>query len=221
MVWNAEEAYESCDSIREEFGGVYVEEFISGREFTVLISGSSRTGIKTYAPVERMFNPNLKEHERYLSYELKWSEWGLDEQSGGNWWNNIPPKEEQISINNAVQETFEKVCGNGYARMDVRMDKDGGIFVLDVNANCSIDYAPDSAMGQILRASGVSFNEFIHDLLTFGFQRKQFGKEEEQSEEEEEVQEATPLKKAQLVDSRFDQMDAISDITNRVQDMSA
>ena len=51
------------------------------------------------------------------------------------------------------------------------MDHTGKVFVLDVNANCSLDYAEDSAMGMILRGTNVPFTEWIRGMIDFAFSR--------------------------------------------------
>jgi D-alanine-D-alanine ligase len=37
---------------------------------------------------------------------------------------------------------FKTMDGNGYARCDYRMDADGSIYMLEINPNCGIFYAP-------------------------------------------------------------------------------
>ena len=82
MTSDPQEVLELAATLRKHFSGAYIEEFVSGREFTVLVSGSPQTGIKTYECIERCFNPRLKEHERFLSFDLKWNEWGADAKAG-------------------------------------------------------------------------------------------------------------------------------------------
>jgi D-alanine-D-alanine ligase len=38
---------------------------------------------------------------------------------------------------------FKAMDGNGYARCDYRMSADGTIYMLEINPNCGIFYAPD------------------------------------------------------------------------------
>jgi hypothetical protein len=57
-------------------GGIFVESFLAGREFTVLCTGSAEYGVtgkdtimSVYPAAERVFNKNLKERERILAFE--------------------------------------------------------------------------------------------------------------------------------------------------------
>jgi len=50
------------------------------------VSGSPETGVRTYAAIERVFNNQVKEHQRFLSFDMKWVNWGEDSKSGKKWW---------------------------------------------------------------------------------------------------------------------------------------
>ena len=54
----------------KEFGGVLVEEFIEGREFTVLVAENPKDKNEPFAftPVECIFSPG----ETFKHYDLKW-----------------------------------------------------------------------------------------------------------------------------------------------------
>jgi len=52
------------------------------------------------------------------------------------------------------------------------MDNKGRFYVLDVNANCSIDFDSSSAMHLILQTDGCTYPEFFKELLQYGFERK-------------------------------------------------
>lgn len=55
--------------------------------------------------------------------------------------------------------------------MDLRMSKDRKVYCVDVNANCSVDVDPDTAMGLILRTAGINLTEFLKGLIVFAFKR--------------------------------------------------
>ena len=54
-------------------GGVYIEKFLPGREYTVLIVGDKFRGTKVYMPIERAFNKSLCEDEMILSHDKYWA----------------------------------------------------------------------------------------------------------------------------------------------------
>lgn len=64
------------------------------------------------------------------------------------------------------------VGGNGYGRVDVRMDKDSQeLFVLEVNAKCGISSDDQTSVGNILRFSGTPFAQLMSEMLVEAFDR--------------------------------------------------
>lgn len=156
-------------------GGIFAEQFVAGREFTTLIVGSSTMpeGIKCYEPAERVFNKRLPEKERFLSFDRLWllfdKEQPLPEDE--NLYEYYPVSEDltkqlkKISI-----DAFKAVGGTGYGRLDIRMDADGKLYVLEVNAQCGLSEDENqTSIGAILRFAKKSFTyltiEIIDDAL--------------------------------------------------------
>ncbi|KAG0278508.1 hypothetical protein BGZ96_002354 [Linnemannia gamsii] len=169
VVDTPEEAYERATETRRVWGPVYVEEYITGREYTALVSGSSTTGIKVYRVLERVFRSDIPERERMLTYDMKWGEnnYGSDETvKTAQWWMQICSDSDQERLQAIAKAIYSSMGGNGYCRMDLREDhRSGEVYVVDVNANCSIDEDEDSAMGKILKASGLTLGQFFSILM--------------------------------------------------------
>ena len=57
--------------------GLFVERFLDGPEFTVLVVADRQAprGVRAYPPAERIFHSALPPHERFLSYDRYWSEY--------------------------------------------------------------------------------------------------------------------------------------------------
>jgi len=183
VCYTAEDAYKQAIIVREEFGGAYAEEYIAGREFTALITGDSKTGIQTFSAVERVFSSSIPSDCQFLSWDMKWQQWGIDEKSGKSWWYAPASPMDQIIIQSLVKQVFEEVKGNGYARMDLRMDKEKRIYVVDVNANCSLDIDIESAMGLILKIESKNLSDLLKILLEYAFKRKDLSRNIIQLEE--------------------------------------
>ncbi|KAG0235650.1 hypothetical protein BGW42_004889 [Actinomortierella wolfii] len=176
VVDTPDEAYKQAMEIKKIWGPVYVEEYISGREYTALVSGSREFGIETYMVLERVFRSHIPERERMLTYDMKWGQnnYGSDESvKSASWWMELCPDDQQADLQQKAREIYASFGGNGYCRMDLREDhRTGKLYVVDVNANCSIDENDDTAMGKILKGSGLTLGLFFARLISFAIRRR-------------------------------------------------
>jgi len=119
----------------EEFGRALLEEFVEGREFTCLIAENpdDPNNPITFKPVEFMFPKG----ESFKHYHMKWVDY---EQMSV-----APVREPRVEkvLREQTTRLFKALNGNGYARCDYRMDADGTIYMLEINPNCGIFYAPN------------------------------------------------------------------------------
>jgi D-alanine-D-alanine ligase len=118
----------------EEFGRALLEEFIEGREFTCLIAENpdDENDPITFKPVEFIF----PDGESFKHYDMKWVEYEKM---------NVAPVDDphiEKIIRDQTKRLFQAMNGTGYARCDYRMSADGTIWMLEINPNCGIFYAP-------------------------------------------------------------------------------
>ena len=154
-------------------GGLFVEEFIKGREFTTLVVGSSTnpSKLECYVPVERVFHKSLPETEKFLSYERLWNNYYKDEQAmpnEENLYEYVMPEPELIPMIQQLSiDAFKSVGGMGYGRLDIRMNsKTGRLYVLEVNAQCGLSEDEDyTSIGAILRFAKKSFTYLIIEII--------------------------------------------------------
>jgi D-alanine-D-alanine ligase len=158
--------------------GLIAESFITGPEFTVMISGSYNNPkeAKIYTPVERVFHESLPEQEKFLSFDRLWEiyEDEAPMPNGDNFYEYTLPDAELIDeIKKISWDAFVACKGCGYTRADVRMDKETGkLYVLEVNAQCGLSEDEDyTSIGAILRFSGVSFTELVAEIINDAFSR--------------------------------------------------
>ena len=160
---------ERCSEIFNEFGGVLIEKYIEGREFTVLIIGS-RNNIHIFPPAEYEFNEN----KTFITFEDKWGEnytkahWRLlDHQHN---------KDEEKLIDdliNLAKCLYQAIDGDGCARIDIRQDKQTKqLFILDYNSNVSLFYKDSCSADFIVESSGWSKSKFMKYLLDDALQRQ-------------------------------------------------
>lgn len=126
---SAEEAWRVALDISSKHGPVYVEEFISGREYTVFCAGSAAFGVTAHLALERVFNKNLPSTEQFLSFETKWDRWLT------HWWYAPAPAEVQERVKQAAIDTYVRAGCNGYCRFDLREDaRDGAHHFIEMRS---------------------------------------------------------------------------------------
>ena len=152
-------------ALADEYPDLLVEEYIDGREFTVLVVGeeSGKGHGRALAPIEYVFPEGF----RYKSYALKTSE--LHPEA------NIRVQDAALAqrLRECAERLFAGFAGVGYARMDFRMDAAGTIHFLEVNFTCSVFY-PDGSEGSadhILRVDGIGQAGFLQRIIAEGIAR--------------------------------------------------
>ena len=99
--------------------GIVAEQYISGREFTTLITGSAKFPemCKVYKPVERVFHESLPDNEKFLSFDRLWEIYE-DETPMPNNDNFYEYREVDEILSIAIQElslaAYKSVGGTGY-----------------------------------------------------------------------------------------------------------
>lgn len=159
--------------------GVIAEAFIKGREFTTMITGSSRhpDQCRVYYPVERVFHGSLPDHEKFLSFDRLWEIYEEETPMPGqeNFYDyHAVDIELGEKIRTLSLEAYASVNGTGYTRIDLRMDQETGeLKVLEVNAQCGLSEDEDyTSIGAILRVNKTSFRQMIVEIFQDAITRK-------------------------------------------------
>jgi D-alanine-D-alanine ligase len=153
-------------------GGIIAESFVAGLEFTVFLVGNYKNKESAYIfpPVERVFHKSLPELEQILSFDRHWK---IHEEEppmpdNAHFYDTIIP---DIKFHKAIKDiawdAFAAVNGTGYARVDIRMEKETGkLYVLEVNSQCSIGTNEDfTSCAVILKFADISFTQLIARIL--------------------------------------------------------
>lgn len=153
-------------SILAEFGSALVEEYIEGREFTVLVCGNADSKTCTsFTPVEYIFPEGFA----FKTYALKTSE--LHPNA------NIPVTDAALAakLKSIGEQVFLSFNGVGYARMDFRMNAQGDIYFLEINFTCSVFYAQgyEGSADYILMHDGIGQRGFLERIIIEGMARFQ------------------------------------------------
>jgi D-alanine-D-alanine ligase len=153
-------------------GGVFVERYIKGPEFTTLIVGSTSAPREAiiYPAVERVFHDKLPATEKFLSFDRLWEVYEEEKPiEGGQYlWEYQPaPAALQQRIADVSWAAYASVGGRGYGRIDLRMDETTGeIYVLEVNAQCGLSEDENyTSIGAILRFANRTFPGMVREIV--------------------------------------------------------
>ncbi len=154
---------------------IFVEKFINGQEFTVLVLGSAShpEKLKFYPAIERVFPSNLPDLERFLSFDRYWDIYEEETPLAETFCSyQLATEELQSKLTELSLRAFSAVGGSGYGRVDIRMERETQeLFVLEVNANCGISDDEKTSVGNILLLSDTSFPELMSEIIAEAFCR--------------------------------------------------
>lgn len=164
LVHNISELQQKCADILDEYGPLLVEEYIAGREFTVLVAAEKdEHSCKVFRPVEYVF----PEGRSYKTYSLKTSELHPD--------CNFPCTDDVLDkeLRSATQKIFKGFNGVGYARLDFRVNDKNEIYFLEINFTCSVFYKDgyEGSADYILKFDGIGQPEFLKLMIEEGIAR--------------------------------------------------
>jgi len=166
LVNNKIELQQKCISILEEYGPLLVEEYIAGREFTVLVAANAdEHNCTVFRPVEYLF----PQGRSFKTYALKTSELHPD--------CNVPCTDETLDreLRAATEKIFKGFNGVGYARLDFRVNDKQEIYFLEINFTCSVFYIDgyEGSADFIIKFDGIGQAGFLRHMIAEGIARHQ------------------------------------------------
>lgn len=164
LVHNKEALHAKANALLPEYPRLLAEEYIAGREFTVLIAANADgETATTFKPVEYIFPEGFA----FKTYALKTSEL----HPNANIPCNDPIIEQQLR--EAAEKIFRGFSGRGYARLDFRMDASGQLYFLEINFTCSVFYSNgyEGSADFILQYDGIGQAGFLRHIIAEGMAR--------------------------------------------------
>lgn len=162
VIFKREELKEKLERIIEKTGvSIFLERYIDGRELNVSFLGKEPICI---GEIEFQIYP------RILTYDGKWKENSVDDVG------TIPryPAElkegEKEKILRIARGAFEIFGLRDYARIDMRMDDKGNVYIIDVNPNP--DLSIDAGFATALKVKGINYEDGIKKILQFALERE-------------------------------------------------
>ena len=147
------------------------EQYIEGRELYVGVIGNER--LSAYPTWEMTF-ANLPEGAPRIATErVKWSH-RYQTQAGVSTGAAMGlTAEQEKAISRLCKRTYRALYQTGYARIDLRMDAEGRIYVIESNPNPQLAYGEDFA--ESADAGGVSYEALLQKILTLGMRDGESG----------------------------------------------
>ena len=164
LVQNEIQLQKKVAAIIDEYNEILVEEYIAGREFTVLVAANADgKTCTTFKPVEFIF----PETNTFKTYSLKTSDLHTDA--------NVPVNDVELdnTLRTAAASIFTAFNGEGYARLDFRMNAEGKLFFLEINFTCSVFYTDgfEGSADYILYNDGIGQAGFLQHIIIEGIAR--------------------------------------------------
>jgi D-alanine-D-alanine ligase len=147
-------------------GGALVEEFIDGREFNTTVLGNSRS---TMLPASEIVYSLPYEMPRILTFAAKWEPDSPYFQGTKVVCPARTEAREGKNISETALAAFHLLDCQGYARVDMRMDKEGQLNVIEVNPNP--DISPDAGAARQAEAAGMTYARFVRRIVQLALEK--------------------------------------------------
>lgn len=141
-----------------------IQEYIEGREFNIsVIYGED--GPRVMPPAEMVFHNFGSNRPKIVDFKAKWV---ADSFEYENTIREFPGEKLDLGLSQKIREIALKcwyVFGlKGYARVDMRIDRDSNPFVIEVNANPCL--SPDSGLVAATSEAGLLITEVIKCIIS-------------------------------------------------------
>jgi D-alanine-D-alanine ligase len=140
------------------------ERYVDGRELYVGVIGNLKLQV---FPVWEMKFEKMPEHSYRIATErVKWNDayqqkHGITTVAAGDL-----PEELAGRVGQICRRVYRTLDLSGYARIDLRLDAEGRVYVLEANPNPQLAYGEDFA--ESAHHAGVSYEALLQKILTTG-----------------------------------------------------
>lgn len=170
VVKNQTELFNRIKYIHTNFNqDALVEEFIDGREINVAILGNGEN--INVLPLSEIEMTSLPENfPKIVTYNAKWMKGTIEFE---NTIRVCPVNIEQKlieKIHTIALESYEILSLRDYARVDMRIDKFGNPFVLEINPNP--DLSTDAGFVAAANVFGLTYEKLIESIVNCAIERE-------------------------------------------------
>jgi D-alanine-D-alanine ligase len=169
VVGDEDKLRKRVEFIHESVGThAIAERYIDGRELYVGVLGNERLQV---FPVWEMHFSKMVEGDNWpiATERVKWS--AKYQKKHGIATNKAADlAEQEIAIGKMAKRVYRAVELTGYGRIDLRLDKEGRIYVLEANPNPQIAYGEDFA--ESAHHAGIEYGDLLDRILALGLRWK-------------------------------------------------
>jgi D-alanine-D-alanine ligase len=144
-----------------------VERYIDGRELYVGILGNAR--LQVFPVWELLFTKVPEEAPRIATEKVKWDAAYRERHGIKTSPAKALPDALVVRIRNLCKRIYRVLELSGYARVDLRLDSEGRIYVLEANPNPQLAYGEDFA--ESAERAGVSYDGLLQRIVNLALQR--------------------------------------------------
>jgi D-alanine-D-alanine ligase len=144
-----------------QYGPLLIEEYIAGREINVAVLGTPALEVLAIAEIDFSDFPDTL--YPIVGYRAKWDESAFE-------YHHTPrlfPEDLPLGVVAALHREVLRACQvfqiRDYGRVDIRLDREMGIHILEVNANPCL--SPDAGFCAAAQQQGIGFEELVGRLL--------------------------------------------------------
>jgi D-alanine-D-alanine ligase len=141
-----------------------VEEYIEGRELYIGVLGNER--LTTFPVWELSFGTLPDVMAGIATRKVKWDRKYQQKHGIGTGPALDLPEGMPQRVAKAARRIYRALSLSGYARIDMRLTPDGGLYVLEANANPNLAQTEDFATSAL--AAGVGYDKALERILQFG-----------------------------------------------------
>jgi D-alanine-D-alanine ligase len=164
---NGDSVFEVVPGFEKRFAGLddahwFIEEFIDGREFNVSVL-AGKNGPEMLPPAEIVFINYGTDKPKIFDFKAKWEPDSFEYENTVREFPKDLDKELLARLHKAALECWNLFGLKGYARVDSRVDKDGDIYIVEINANPCI--SADAGFVAATQEAGYPFVDVIDRIV--------------------------------------------------------
>ena len=148
---------------------ILVDQYIDGREFNVAIVGNDEVIVLPVSEID--FSTMPQGYHHIVSYEAKWMPDTVEYKSSVTVCPAKISRRLEQKIKNTTVKAYQAMSCRDYARVDLRVDKTGKVFVLEVNPNPDLSPS-DAGFANSATAFGWSYGQLINNIVQSAFKRR-------------------------------------------------